>query len=76
MTPQEAVKEITSKLKWYMVFPYLEHKDAEKERDQKECQLRVMALRILNGTAKPESMKRFFEHFGYEYRSEVIKKEI
>lgn len=62
MTPNEALKEIISRPKWYLVL-----KDDGINRDlHKESTLRVTALRILNGTAKPDTMKRFFDRFGYD----------
>lgn len=68
MTVQEAMNEITTKFKWYVIFKN------NKSRLKKESHLRVTALRILNGTAKTASMKVFFKHFGYEYTSVVTKK--
>lgn len=57
MTPKEALKEITSKPKWYAV----------NKGDRKgESTYRVAALRILNDTAGVNLMKSFFAKFGYE----------
>lgn len=63
MTPKEALKIITSTPKWYT-----------HVGEESESYYRVTALRILNGTAHSFAMKKFFDHFGYEYKSEVIKK--
>lgn len=70
MTDKEALKEILNSTadgkKWYHVSADL----FESER------LRATALRILNGTAKPDTKKRFFESFGYEYQltENIVKK--
>jgi len=59
MTPTEAIKEIISEPKWYVIL------NDNGERDtKKEAVLRVQALRILNGTAQHAAMKSFFERFG------------
>ena len=69
MTPKEALQEITSQPKWYVVL------NSEGERDsQKESTLRVAALRILNGSAKQDAMQRFFEKFGYELEFNIKRK--
>jgi len=69
MTPKEALQEITSQPKWYVVL------NNEGERDsQKESTLRVAALRILNGSAKQDAMQRFFETFGYELEFNIKRK--
>lgn len=48
--------EITSQRKWYAISP--------EESDQ--VRLRVTALRILKGEARDETVKQFFNLFGYE----------
>ena len=69
MTPKEALKEITSQPKWYVVL------DDDGNRDSvKESTLRVTALRILNGSAKQDAMQRFFEKFGYELEINIKRK--
>ena len=61
MTPIEALREIISEPKWYVIL------DDNGGRDtKKEAVLRVQALRILNGTAQHSAMKSFFERFGKE----------
>jgi len=68
MTPTEALKEIISEPKWYVVL------DKQGNRDtKKEAVLRVQALRILNGTAQHSAIKSFFEKFGYEVEINVKK---
>lgn len=61
MTPREALKQITSGRKWYAVRPEPEH----------QVKMRVTALRILNGTAKPETMQEFFAEFGYRMKFDI-----
>lgn len=59
MTAKEALNEILNVPDgqvWYKVT------EDEKERTW----IRVTALRILDGTSKPETMRRFFNMFGYE----------
>jgi len=69
MTPKEALKEIASQPKWYVVL------NNEGERDsQKESTLRVAALRILNGTSESVAMRAFFERFGYELEFNIKRK--
>lgn len=68
MTPQEALKEIISSTPsnqlWYKV-----------SKDEKEqTYLRVTALRILGGTAKMDTMVKFFARFGYNFKITVTKK--
>jgi hypothetical protein len=70
MTPKEALQEITSQPKWYVVL------DDDGNRDSvKESTLRVAALRILNGSAKQDAMQRFFEKFGYKLNFNITKDE-
>lgn len=57
MTPQEAVRHITSKRKWYAVCG---------ENRKGESTLRVTALRIMQGTAQSKAMTSFFERLGYK----------
>jgi len=69
MTPKEALQEITSQPKWYVVL------EDDGNRDSvKESTLRVAALRILNGSAKQDAMQRFFDKFGYELEFNVKRK--
>lgn len=68
MTIKEALDKIRSEPKWYY-----------QMRDGKlipEATLVIVAQRIENGRCKPETIKRFFEQFGYEFKihMEVIKK--
>ena len=62
MTPQEALKEITSKKKWYIT-----------KQDHTGNTNRVSALRILNGTAESGAMKRFFSQYEYDVKIVVEK---
>lgn len=68
MTPKEALQEIINTPKndgiWYKC----------TEDETLRTYLRITALRILNGTAKTETMKKFFEKFGYEFETVVTKK--
>lgn len=68
MTPKEALQEITSKPKWYVVW------DGDKRDSHKESTLRVTALRIFNGTAESVAMRTFFEKFGYELEINIKRK--
>lgn len=70
MTEKEALNEIISIPKWYHIF-----NDTEEDiRLKKEAQLRMTALRILNGSAKEKTKVEFFSKFGYDVKIEVIKK--
>lgn len=69
MTPKEALQEITSHPKWYVVLTNKGERDSVKEST-----LRVAALRILNGSAKQDAMQRFFEKFGYELEFNIKRK--
>lgn len=61
MTIKEALSEVTKQHKWYLCV------DKNGKQDLKEeARLRVTALRILNGTSKPDTMKKFFDQFGYD----------
>ena len=67
MEPTEAVRHIIDSCPknqlWCAVTP-----------DEKEqIWLRVAALRILNGTAKQSTKKKFFKLLGYSYREVVAK---
>lgn len=70
MTEKEALNEIISRKKWYHIFNYEE----EQERLPKEAQLRMAALRILNGTAKEQTKREFFNRFGYDVEINVVKR--
>jgi len=58
MNTEEALNHILSSSpggKWYNI-----------SEDERECtHLRVMAMRIKNGTAKPHTVRQFFAKFGY-----------
>lgn len=69
MTDKEALNEIISCKKWYHVF----NDEEESIRLPKEAQLRMAALRILNGTAKESTKRDFFGIFGYTVKIEVEK---
>lgn len=69
MTPEEALKEITSNPKWYVVL----NNNGKTRNTVKESTLRVTALRILNNNAESSSMRRFFERFGYKLNITIIK---
>ena len=58
MTIQEALNEIRSEPRWYY-----QMRDGELIP---ETTLIVTAQRIENGRCKPDTIKRFFETFGYE----------
>jgi hypothetical protein len=69
MTIQEALKELRSKPKWYFT-------PADKEEDTIRTKHILTAQRIEDGRCKPETIKTFFSHFGYEVEvnMEVRKK--
>lgn len=78
MTPKQALSEIINSSKhnglWYK-YPTVAN-GTVKHDEQMQTYLRVTALRILNGTAKAETMKKFFGIMGYELNVEytVTKK--
>lgn len=59
MTIKEALEEIKSQPKWYMI-------NDENGKLIQDSSLIVMAQRIEDGRAKPSSITRFFKLFGYE----------
>jgi hypothetical protein len=61
MTLQEALKEITSKPKWY----------AGK---MKQSSASSVLRNIAAGTAKPKTVKEFMTLFGYEVEKELLWK--
>lgn len=61
MTLQEAVKEITSKPKWYM---------GKMPQSTASCTVR----NIVAGTAKPKTVEKFMALFGYEPERELLWK--
>lgn len=69
MTPKEALSKILSDTPkgqvWYKTI---------SDDCKVQTYLRITALRILNDTAKVETMKKFFEKFGYEFETVVTKK--
>lgn len=68
MTIKEALDEIRSEPKWYY-----QMRDGELIP---EATLLITAQRIESGRCKPETIKKFFEQFGYEFKIiiEVNKK--
>lgn len=68
MTTDEALQSVLASCpnsgKWYNI-----------SSDEKECtHLRVMAMRIQNGTAKPHTIRQFFSKFGIEQEEIQWKK--
>lgn len=64
MTTIEALQSIIQADKWYKI-----------SEDETNCTyVRVTALRILNGTAKPKTIEKFFAKFGYEQNEVTWKK--
>lgn len=60
MTPEEALNKIISSTPnnqlWYKIV----------DDERKQTLLRVTALNILKGNCKPDTLKKFFDMFGYE----------
>lgn len=67
MTAKEAIAQIKSKPKWYKI--------VNSKGYVNSTTMANIARGILAGKCKPETAKKFFEHYGYEYsfKEEIIK---